>query len=259
VSRLAGIARAALLPDLTTPARWGALVAAAAGSALTWRALVWLYVDFIRPRLDRFVRDSRLRSGSQDDALTLAILARNPAAFDAHIMGALDREAERFASAVGDALSARAAEHGAWLRERVFAPEIRETELFRTRIDQSQSTLDAVGAALEGVSAAQLAQGRALADMPRLSATIDSLAHTIESFVGSMHAVTSRLEALAVGQGEMRGALDIVRAIVLTGRPPEGQEERRHGPARRAEDVGAAALIHELREPPHAPDEGQDP
>jgi hypothetical protein len=100
--------------------------------------------------------------------------------------------------------------------------------------------------------------------MPRISSMMDALASTIDRFAGSMESVTARLESLAVGQGEMRGALEVVRSIVL-GRPPEGLDERRHGPLRRAEDAAAAALIHELRAPgapgperAPEPEEGQE-
>jgi hypothetical protein len=107
VSRFVALSLAVLAPDLNTPAKWLTGALAIAGSALAWRFAAWLYADFVRPRLDRFVRDSRLRSGADDDAITLGILSRNGGAFDDHIIGALDREAERFATAVGDALTAR--------------------------------------------------------------------------------------------------------------------------------------------------------
>lgn len=244
MSRIRALLLVALPSDPRSPATWLTWAVAGSGAAVTWKLAAWLYVEFVRPRFDRFVRDSRVRSGEADDRITLEILKRNGDALDAHILGAIDRNKERFANKVGEALSTRAAEHGEFLRTRIFADEIAETNRWRGRVDESKATLDAIGAALEGVSAAQLAQGRALADMPRVSATLEAFARTIEKFSAAIDGVTDRLDTLSEGQSEMRGALDVVKGIVLNARPPAGVDERRHE-SRRAED----AAIQDLRRP----------
>lgn len=235
------------------------MVGAIGGSAALYKLAGWLYVEFIRPRLDRFVRDSRVRSGLDDDAITLALLERNGAAVDTFVIGALARDPDGFEHAVAGALERTALEHGAFLRERIFAPEIQETARFRARIEQSFATLDAVAAGLEGVSAAQLAQGHALLDVPHLSEIIRQLTRSIDGMGDSMQKVTEKLDTLGIGQAEMRGALTLVQSIVLGSAPPPGVPEQRHH-VRRAEDVAAAALMHDLRTTVGTdPGDGSDP
>lgn len=213
---------------------WLGAAASVLGAGIGWRVLAWGYRDLIRPRLDRFVMDARKRLPAEEDDVRLASRERNGAKEDRLLLAALERIEADHDHVVLGALERNPAEARALLVNTI----LREDYAMRERRDADASkalaVAEACSTALEGISAAQLAQGRALSEIPRMSGVMESFTDTIGRMDDTLRSLNGRMEHFATEQGRVAGALDEIRR-----RDYAGPDQRGPLPGRRVDDVPA--------------------